>query len=242
VSDEKFFSLKDRGNVSSPVLFATLEYDANRFELNECWNRVGVDFNRWKSYIRHRFGKFAAVRVWEAHESGFPHIHVALVFEKKQFFDGYIVSRKDKGKFRVKGKDFSALRNSWKHVFTDFVLCNSVKDGFKYAGKYLMKGISAEKASPKAVKGLAMCWLNRKRSFSLSGYFSELYTDEITLHSNSNISVVGFKRLDDSGVILTVTKWKLVGFMECEVVRWSNFQHLTNDEMADILDENGFIF
>lgn len=158
VNDEKFFSLKDKGNVSSPVLFATLEYDSNRFELNECWKRVEVDFNRWKSNIRRKFGKFAAVRVWESHESGYPHIHIAVVFEEKSFFGGYIDSKRGKGKFRVKGKDFLVLRNSWRHGYNDFVLCNSVKGAFKYAGKYLMKGISAKEAGSKAVKGLAMCW------------------------------------------------------------------------------------
>jgi hypothetical protein len=90
VSDEKFFSLKDRGNVSSPVLFATLEYDANRHDLNECWKRVGTDFNRWKPRLRRKFGKFAAVRVWEAHESGYPHIRVAIAFENKTFHGGRI--------------------------------------------------------------------------------------------------------------------------------------------------------
>ena len=241
VSDEKFFSLKDRGNVSSPVLFVTLEYDSNRYELNDCWKHVGKDFNRWKSYVRRKFGKFAAVRVWESHESGYPHIHGALVFEEKSFFGGYIVSKKGKGKFRVKGKDFSVLRSSWKHGYNDFVLCNSVKGAFKYAGKYLMKGISAKDAGSKAVKGLAMCWVFRKRSFSLSGYFIKLYSDEITLHGNSNRVLLGYRRLDGSGVFLTVTKWRVLGFMESEVVRWSEYHLLSNKEMVDIMEERNFI-
>ena len=241
VSREEFFSLKDRGKVSSPVLFATLEYDANRFDLYEGWQHVGKDFNRWKSHVRRKFGKFASVRVWESHESGYPHIHVALAFENKTFLGGYM-SRRGKGKLRVKGKDFSTLRNSWKHGYSDFILCNSVKGAFKYAGKYLMKGISAKDAGSKAVKGLAMCWVFRKRSFSLSGYLAKLYTDEITLHSNSNKSLFGYEHLDGRGLLLAFTEWRVLGFLESGVVRWSGFQHLSNDEMSEVMDEMGFIF
>ncbi len=115
-SDRTFFCLRDRGNISSPVLFATLEYDANRYDLYECWKRVGEDFNRWKSLVRRKFGKFSSVRVWEAHESGYPHIHVALVFEEKTFYGGYMAGKRGKGKFRVKGEDFAILRSTWEHV------------------------------------------------------------------------------------------------------------------------------
>jgi hypothetical protein len=241
MSDEVFFSLRNRGNVHSPVLFATLEYNANRFKLNDCWERVGEDFNRWKSYLRRKFGEFATLRVWESHESGYPHIHVALKFEQKVFLGGYIVGKRSKGKFRVKGEDFSVLRGAWRHGFSDFVLCNSVKGAFKYAGKYLMKGISAKEAGSKAVKGLAMCWVFRKRSFSLSGDLAKLYADEIKLQSNSNKVKFGYLRLDDSGALLSVTRWRVIGFMESEVVRWLCFQSLSNAEIASILCEERFI-
>lgn len=242
VNNKTFFSWGDRGNVQSPVLFATLEYDANRYGLYECWERVGDDFNRWKSYVRRKFGKYATVRVWESHESGYPHIHVAVVFEEKVFLGGYMASKGVKGKFRVKGEDFSTLRSSWRQGFSDFVLCNSVKGAFKYAGKYLMKGISAEEAGSKAVKGLAMCWVFRKRSFSLSGDLAKLYSDEIILHSNSNKVKFGYKRLDEGEVFLAVTKWRVLGFEESVVVRWLSFQHISNDKMAEIMDEESFRF
>jgi hypothetical protein len=134
------------------------------------------------------------------------------------------------------------LKRSWKQGYSDFVLCNTVNGAFKYAGKYLMKGVSVERAGSKAVKGLAMCWVFRKRSFSLSGHFAKLYADEITHHSNSNKVLVAYKRLDGGGVLLLVTRWKAIGFMESEVVRWSRFQLLSTDEIAGIWDENTFLF
>ncbi len=241
-SSQEFFKLKDRGAVSSPVLFTTLEYDANRYDLYDCWKKVGVDFNRWLSFIRRKFGKIATVRVWEAHESGYLHIHVAIAFEDYTFFGGFIRSWRGKGKFRVKGSDFSTLKQSWTHGFSDFVLCNSVKGAFKYAGNYLMKGVSVKEAGSKAVKGLAMCWVFRKRSFSISGRFRQLHHGKIRLYTNSNKLMFGYRQLDSDQVLLVYTKWKILGFMENEVVRWKDFQKLSNNEIVKILDESDFVF
>jgi len=66
--------------------------------------------------------------------------------------------------------------------------------------------------------------------------------DEITLHSNSNTLVLGYRRLDDSGVLLAVTKWKILGFMESEVVRWIGFKKLSKDEIDEVMDESNFVF
>jgi hypothetical protein len=104
-----------------------------------------------------------------------------------------------------------------------------------------MKGISAKEADSKAVKGLAMCWVYRKRSFSLSGNLAKLYADEITLHSKSNKAKFGYEMLEKSGVLLSVTRWRVIGFTESEVVRWSEYQCLSNREMGGIMEEEGFI-
>jgi len=105
-----------------------------------------------------------------------------------------------------------------------------------------MKRISVKKAGSKAVKGLAMCWVFRKRSFSISGSFRQLYHDEIRLKINSNKKVFGYRRFGDNQVLLAYTKWKAVGFMESEVVRWLNFQRINNSKMAEFIEEEGFRF
>ena len=87
-----------------------------------------------------------------------------------------------------------------------------------------------------------MCWIFRKRSFSLSGDLAKIYSDEIKLHSNSNKVLLVYKRLDDSEALLLFTKWRVIGFMESEVVRWLVFQRISNNEMADIMDKTGFRF
>jgi hypothetical protein len=53
---------------------------------------------------------------------------------------------------------------------------------------------------------------------------------------------LGYERLDDGGVSLVVTEWRVVRFMESDGVPWLGFERLTNSEMARIMDEEGFRF
>jgi hypothetical protein len=87
-----------------------------------------------------------------------------------------------------------------------------------------------------------MCWVFRKRSFSVSGTLAKLYADAIRLHSNSNKVKFGVKRLDNSGVLLMITAWRVVGFIESEDVKWSDFQRLSKNEMFSVVENKGFIF
>ncbi len=64
----------------------------------------------------------------------------------------------------------------------------------------------------------------------------------ITRYSNSNRVCLAYKRLDDSSVLLLVTKWRVIGFMESEVVRWSGFQLLSSYDVANLMDEDNFVF
>jgi hypothetical protein len=53
---------------------------------------------------------------------------------------------------------------------------------------------------------------------------------------------LGYERLDDGGVSLVVTEWRVVRFMESDGVSWLGFERLSNSEMACIMDEEGFRF
>lgn len=46
---------------------------------------IGDLFNKFITKMRQHYGKISYVRVWEAHKSGFPHIHVLLIFEDTWF-------------------------------------------------------------------------------------------------------------------------------------------------------------
>ena len=65
--------------------------------------------------------------------------------------------------------------------------------------------------------------------------------DSFSRNSNcGRARVLGYKRLDGR-VLLVVTKWEILGFMESEVVRWSQCRLLSNKEMVDIMEERDLI-
>ena len=121
-----FFSKKAHGLVKGSALLFTLEYNANKIRRSEAWQNIGVDFNRFLSRLKHKYGKISIIRVWEAHESGYPHCHVLVIFHNHTF-DGKRMWNKRKNKFvnRVFGNTFLSLKSKWKHGFSDLELVNS---------------------------------------------------------------------------------------------------------------------
>ncbi len=218
VNRDCMFSMKDRGIVHSNVLLITLTYDPKRISLSDAWERVGVDYNRWRALVRRQFGEFNVVRVWESHESGYPHIHVVAEFKVKVFR-----GRRLKKHYHPFGSDFDALISAWSHGFSYVFLGNSTVGAFNYVGKYLTKSVSA-KASGKARLGLALMWLFRKRSFSISGAFFKAY-------ANLNKPLRQLKQALLTGGYREVPKWTLVGF-------WYGFP--LNWREGDILDVRDF--
>ena len=159
VEKVNFFNPKDRrGDKKTRALFITLTYDIKRCSLDEAWENIGIEFNRFRSYICKKYGKVASFRVFEAYANGYPHIHCVLLFEDKEFK----VFRDKKGKFRVKEK--FAIESGW-HSNIDVQAMGSVGWGFRYLKKYLLKSIDAENQDPKTLKTLALCWLFNKRAF-----------------------------------------------------------------------------
>ena len=76
----EFFNYKDRNHRhKTRVIFTTLTFSRDE-RLDVLWEQVGKFFNRWLSAMKSRYGKFSILRCWEAHEDGYPHIHVVLLF------------------------------------------------------------------------------------------------------------------------------------------------------------------
>ena len=96
-----FFNPKNRGGTKKTrALFVTLTYDTKRCPFGDAWKKIGVEFNRFMSYVRKKFGKVSCCRVFEAFRNGHPHIHCVLLFEEKEFN----VFRDKKGELRIKEK------------------------------------------------------------------------------------------------------------------------------------------
>lgn len=240
-----YFGYGSHGYVRGSGLHVVLEYNANLVSLSDAWLRVGVDFNRFMSHIRKLFGMVSVVRVFESHESGYPHIHVLLVFHD-YVFSGYSVRKHKHLVYRVFGSDFADLKGCWIHGFSDFEMIDSFSGGVRYLSKYLIKSTSASLAGVKGIRALAMCWVFHKRSFSVSGslFSSECEEseairtghDEITsngisnlnsLSSSSENSDVRFIKvgidLYGNSILEKVSFWHLFGFCVRDSVLWSDW-------------------
>lgn len=122
---------------------------------------------------------------------------------------------------------------------------DSVRGGVYYLSKYLSKSVSVEEAGSKGVKGLAMCWFMRKRSFSISGEFLAIYHDVIKTNSNSTQDVriieVGVDLLG-ARMFLKVTKWKLLGFILSDHVIWKKHFVIIDGSCLHDIDDSGRYF
>jgi hypothetical protein len=198
ISEKRFFSVSDfkvGSVVKTSLLWITLTYDTHRCSIKQAWKNIGVEYNRWISALRRRYGKISALRSWETYENGYPHVHTVLHFEKAQFtvFEHFNVN-KGKMSFRIQEKhEFEPYWHEG-HSFTDVEALSSMKKMVYYVTKYQLKVNESQEEvsegssdSGQRSKTLAFMWLFRKRSYSMSGDFIELFSRlDSSLH-NSNM-------------------------------------------------------
>jgi len=237
--DIRFFDWKDRSKrQKTRAIFTTLTYDPAGLSIGEAWNKVGEDYNRWISALRARYGEASIIRVWEAHKSGYPHVHAVIIFEDSEFEafhhgDAWRVHEK---------RDIEGL---WPHGFTDIEALSSTRGGLHYVVKYLGKlhtlgyqgdGLDASEASGlsglvsrASVLTLSLMWAFRKRAFSMSRGLGDLIR---ALHnSNSDpsagpLGVLVQADLTGGASAEAVTRWILLGFWAGGLIkegrrRWS---------------------
>ncbi len=259
-----YFSYGSHGKIRGGGLLATFEYDTNRFSLSDAWLRVGVDFNRSMSYLRKKFGKVSIARVWESHESGYPHIHAMFIFHE-HVFSGYSSRRHGHLIYRVFGSGYKSLKGSWSYGFSDFEMVDSFRGGISYLSKYLVKSTSLSEAGSKGVKTLAMCWVFHRRSFAVSGLLfspagergavrseaTRAEHDEIRTQCISNLNsaeknsdVKALKvGVDLYGVSIfeNVGRWYLFGFCLREGVKWNGWRmHFVSHSELVCISANPF--
>jgi len=209
---------------------------------------VSCCYNRFITRLRRKYGNVSAIRVWESHKDGVPHVHVVLLFEDHEFETFF-----HNGVWRVQGKH--ELERYWEFKgqglgFIDVEAISNTKGAIRYITKYLNKlhkwsidNIDVSKVvegpnseyQPTSLKSLeskasvftlALMWGYRKRAFSISGNFIDL----IRRMHNSNFSVVG--QVDLSGDPVWI--WKLEGFYGGQLPGVSGVPWSTGLELSQV--------
>lgn len=196
LSDLSFFNAKERDlmskNIKTPLISVTLTYDTKRCSIYEAWDNIGKEFDRWISNLRKEFGSFSIIRTWEAFQNGYPHINAILLFDDTDF----LVFR-HKSKFRVRNK--AAFSQHW-HSYVDVRAVPNLKTDVSYIIKYITKELFTDKA----ILTLAMLWIFRKRSFSVSKDFAtKMARLDSSMHNSYQLSL--------AGEILTEIQWSFIG-------------------------------
>jgi len=167
MKDHTLFDI--RGNEKcSKVLFVTLTYNIKRSTIQEAWETVGEDFNKWIRNLRKKFGRISYLRCWESSRKGYPHIHVFMAFHDHQFKIAFSQLKNKRRVYRIAEKE--AFEKAY-HSFIDVQAIRKLREGIKYLAKYLSK---TKYAVQSQVLTLALCWLFKKRSFAVSGDFHEV--------------------------------------------------------------------
>jgi len=199
----EFFNFKDRSRRhKTRAIFTTLTYRRD-LRLDEAWEQVGSDFNRWITRMRKEFGRIDVIRCWESQKEGYPHIHCVLVFHEAEFETYFHLDKKGKPKWLVSRK--REFEKYWAWGFTDMFAMYSLGAGVGYVMKYVTKvndALLAEKRDYNDVLSLALMWIYRKRAFSVSRDFG------MFLVKNKDDRPYGQVDLEGK----TIYKWYLVGF------------------------------
>ena len=199
VPDLTFFNPNDRDlatkGVKTPLVLVTLTFDTKRFSQYKAWDMVGFFYNKWMTGIRRKYGKVSVIRTWESTENGYPHIHAILLFHEKKF-----TVFRWKSKFRIREK--IEFQKNW-HSFVDVCALHSLKKAVRYVIKYITKDLFSEKGK----LTMALLWVFRKRSFSISRDFQSMVSRlDSSMHNSNQLSLRGVK--------LTQIVWHFMGIFE----------------------------
>lgn len=175
------------GRNESGVLFVTLTYDPKKLTMDQAWQRTGKDFNNFMSRMRKSYGKIIAIRVFQAHESGWPHIHVILFFRHRKFR-----MKKLSETYRLLNYP-TELKSHWIQGFSDWSCVQNLERAMRYIMGYLSKGL---KITDIYLLGLAKMWVFNIRSFSISKNIARLDTSSIIQNEETDVEFIGIVKCD----------------------------------------------
>jgi len=163
-----FFN-EDWGHKYTSMLFVTYTVDTKKINLRDAWHAIGREYNETETKLRQHFGHFVKLRVWEAHESGYPHIHVVYFFNKQSFevFETFEEREgfEPKRVWRIANKHNQFFKKAWSlGSNVDVRGVSDTHGAFSEVKKYVTKTIWSKKAD----KTNALLTLFRKQSYGIS--------------------------------------------------------------------------
>lgn len=181
----KLFSLLDFQKceyMPSNLLFVTLTYNPALCSMDEAWDKIGGEWNRFITNLRNKYGRILYLATPEAFPDpngsafGYPHIHVMMLFLDQDFNVFPNWEKKRDGKegwvFRVKEKYEIESQGRW-HSFVDMKAIHSGRAMGGYLRKHMKNTHGG--SDPAALTTQAVLWLKKKQTFSMSSGFREAF-------------------------------------------------------------------
>jgi hypothetical protein len=225
---------KTKKIVHGKALWITLTYDSKRCSRRVAWENIGVEYNRFISAVRRRYGKISVIRSWESFKNGYPHIHACMWFHDAEF-SVFPHFNMDRGKFSYRIKEKREFEDLW-HSFVDVEALSSLRKVVGYVRKYQMKvSRGAEADGSKGVKTMSFMWLFRKRSYSVSGDWREIFSDLIRRLHNSNME----RQVDLEGNVISEPIWEFAGVFSGRALGINPYIwacRLNNEQIRVVLD------
>jgi len=163
--DPIYYFLDTDKHKYTSMLFVSLTVDPKKYSFNDSWMHISEELHFFETKLRQAYGKFVKFRVWEAHESGFPHCHIVYYFNNKTFKVFEQIRKKDeKQVYRVANKHNVKISNFWKMGNVDVQGVQDTHGAFSEVMKYITKNIWSTKGDLTN----AMICLYRKQMYSIS--------------------------------------------------------------------------
>lgn len=188
--DKRYFVRKSYTGIFTSAIFVTITLDRTKFlNRTEAWHSIGRLVDNFVRAMEKRYGKAFVLRGnYEAHDDGFPHVHLLFIFEKHVFRCFY---QRKKRVYRIYDK--RSIEKLFPYGFIDIEALVKRKKAISYAVKYSVKLLD-DNASEKAILSLALSWFFRKHGFTFRRL--SLLNDLILDKQNSHQILSGLVGLD----------------------------------------------
>jgi hypothetical protein len=229
--------------VKTRLLWVTLTWNTNLCSLRDAWSQCEYFYNLWITNLRNKYGRiavFRSVQVFPGQEGkafGYPHFHLVLLFQDHEFSVFPLMDDQGKLEYRIHEKEELDQQGKW-HSWIDVKAINSMRGIYNYATKHYEHAQYGE--NDEALLNNAVCWLLKKKSFTISGSFRETYHDLIISLRNSKLV-----QMDLLGVEHPVWVCKLVGvYSFSDLAKHREFEdpppwffELSREEVTDLFEE-----